>query len=178
MAIGHSYWESRFETHLGDAYAQEAKHVIQRDHAGSDAHLDSIISPTLFSVRTGRRVFRGMVLLTENESWRRAFQALVEKSRWDLPDEDVERHMGVAFEYIMEVLAQDDAAARRLDPAGERALLMAKRMRRESLAAGGRADPGRLLETAEGHFGLPGASLDYWRESRGQRPWRDKIGRE
>src|SRR6266487_2585998 len=69
-ALGHSYWESRFETHLGDAYAKEAKEVILRDHAPSDAHLDSIISPTLFSMGTNRRLFRGMVHLTESESWR------------------------------------------------------------------------------------------------------------
>ena len=33
-AIGHSYWESRFETHLGDAYSATAKDVILRDHGG------------------------------------------------------------------------------------------------------------------------------------------------
>src|SRR5260370_544097 len=59
-ALGHSYWESRFEMHLGDAYAKEAKDVILRDHTPSDAHLDSIISPTLFSTQTNRRLFRGM----------------------------------------------------------------------------------------------------------------------
>ena len=172
-ALGHSYWESRFDTHLGDAYAQEAKAVILKDHSVSDAHLDGILSPTLFSVRTGRRLFRGMVHLTENESWRWAFQAIAESSRWDLPDEDVERHMAVAFEYVMELLGQEDAAARRLDPAGEKALRLAKRMRRETLAAGGRVDPRRMLESAEGHFGLPTPSLDYWRESKAQKPWRD-----
>jgi len=46
--------ESRFETHLGDAYAREARDVILKDHAASDAHLDEILSPTLFSVRTNR----------------------------------------------------------------------------------------------------------------------------
>ncbi|PYP41434.1 MAG: hypothetical protein DMD48_00190 [Gemmatimonadetes bacterium] len=55
VALGHSYWESRFETHLGDAYAREARDVILKDHAASDAHLDEILSPTLFSVRTNRR---------------------------------------------------------------------------------------------------------------------------
>jgi hypothetical protein len=171
--LGHSYWESRFETHLGDAYAQEAKEVILKDHDESDAHLDSIISPTLFSVRTGRRVFRGMVHLTESESWRWAFQAIADNSRWDLPDEDVERHMAVAFEYVMDVLDREDVAARRLDPAGHQALGLAKRMRRETLAAGGRTDPRRLLESAEGHFGLPQASLEFWRASKAQRPWRN-----
>ncbi|HXF96488.1 MAG TPA: zinc dependent phospholipase C family protein [Gemmatimonadales bacterium] len=173
-ALGHSYWESRFETHLGDAYAQEAKEVLLKDHGPSDAHLDTILSPTLFSVRTGRRLFRGMVHLTESESWRWAFQTLAENSRWDLPDDDVERHMAVAFEYLMEVLGQSAAAARRLDPAGEKALGLAKRMRREALHAGARQDPRRLLETAEAQFGLPRPSLRYWRESRAQRPWRER----
>jgi hypothetical protein len=174
-AIGHSYWESRFETHLGDAYAATAKEVILQDHGSSDAHLDGIISPTLFSVRTSRRLFRGMVHVTESQSWQWVFQTLRETSRWDLPDEDVERHMAVAFEYVMETLGADagDAAARRLDPAGEKALGMAKRMRRQALREGGRHEPQRVEETAERHFGLPNASLAYWKQSRAQRPWRE-----
>ena len=172
-ALGHSYWESRFETHLGDAYAATAKEVILQDHGASDEHLDGIISPTLFSVRTSRRLFRGMVHLTESQSWQWAFQALRDASRWDLPDADVERHMAVAFEYVMEMLGEKDSAARRLDPAGAQALLLAKRMRRHALSEGARGDPGRLETTAEGHFGLPSPALTYWRASRAQRPWRD-----
>jgi hypothetical protein len=174
-AIGHSYWESRFETHLGDAYAATAKEVILQDHGASDAHLDGIISPTLFSVRTSRRLFRGMVHLTETQSWQWVFQTLREASRWDLPDEDVERHMAVAFEYVMESLGQKDAAARRLDPAGTKALQLAKRMRRHALGEGARGDPVRLESTAEGHFGLPAASLAYWKQSQAQRPWRSRA---
>jgi hypothetical protein len=162
--------------HLGDAYAKEAKDVILRDHAPSDAHLDSIISPTLFSTQTNRRLFRGMVHLTESESWRWAFQLLLENTRWDLPDADVERHMAVAFEYVMQMLGERDAAARRLDPAGEQALRLAKRMRRQALQEGGREEPERMLETAEQHFGLPTPALAYWHQSESQRPWRDREG--
>ena len=171
-ALGHSYWESRFETHLGDAYARTAKEVILQDHGVSDAHLDDILSPTLFSVRTNRRLFRGMVHLTESQSWQWAFQVIAENSRWDLPTHDVERHMALAFQYVMESLGEDDAAPRRLDPSGEQALGMAKQMRRQALAEGGRDDPDQVTATAEEHFGLPDAPLAYWRESRAQRPWR------
>ena len=172
VALGHSYWESRFETHLGDAYAREARDVIMKDHRDSDAHLDGIISPTLFSVRTNRRLFRGMVHLTESQSWQWVFQVIAGTSRWDLPDTDVERHMALTFEYVMEALGATDSAARRLDPAGEKALGLAKRMRRQALQQGGRDEPGRVEETAEHHFGLPAASLSYWQQSRAQRPWR------
>lgn len=171
-ALGHSYWESRFETHLGDAYAKTAKEVILKDHAPSDAHLDQILSPTLFSHGINRRLFRGMVHLTESQSWQFAFQLILESTRWDLPDEDVESHMAVAFEYVMEMLGEKDAAARRLDPAGDQALKLAKQMRRRALREGGRVEPERVAEAAEQHFGLPTPSLAFWRESKAQRPWR------
>jgi len=175
VALGHSYWESRFETHLGDAYAREARDVILKDHTASDTHLDEILSPTLFSVRTNRRLFRGMVHLTESQSWQWVFQVIAGTSRWDLADSDIEKHMAVAFEYVMETLGADasDAAARRLDPAGEKALGLAKRMRRQALREGGRHEPERVEETAQQHFGLPTPALAYWKQSRAQRPWRE-----
>ena len=57
--IGHAYWESRFETHAGEGWARRARAVIQLDHGRSDDHLDRILSPTLFSTPTNRRIFRG-----------------------------------------------------------------------------------------------------------------------
>src|SRR3989449_1813811 len=97
VALGHSYWESRFETHLGDAYAREARDVILKDHTASDAHLDEILSPTLFSVRTNRRLFRGMVHLTESQSWQWVFQVIAGTSRRDLADSDIGKHMAEGF---------------------------------------------------------------------------------
>jgi hypothetical protein len=114
------------------------------------------------------------VHLTESQSWQWAFQVISENSRWDLPDADVERHMAVAFEYVMGMLDEEDAAARRLDPAGEQPLHLAKQMRRQALQQGGREEPERIVATAEEHFGLPNASLEFWRASRAQRPWRDR----
>ncbi len=172
-ALGHSYWESRLETHLGDRYARTAKSVILQNHGASDAHLDAILSPTLFSIRTNRRLFRGMVHVTESQSWQWAFQVMAENSRWDLRGDDVERHMAVAFEYVMEGLAEAHAATHRLDPAGEQALGLAKQMRRRALQEGGRQDPGRLQATAEQHFGLPATSFTFWGSAHPAKPWRE-----
>src|SRR5438046_5670601 len=66
-SLGHSYWESRFETHLGDAYAGEARDAILKDHAAGDAHLDEILSPTVFSVRSNRRRVGGVVDLPDHQ---------------------------------------------------------------------------------------------------------------
>ncbi len=171
--FGHSYWESRFETPLGDRFARTAKEVILLDHTPADTHLDGIIAPTIFSVRTNRRLFRGMVHLTETQGWHRAFQVADRRSRWDLPVTDVERHLAFSFEFIVEMLATPDAEPRRYDPSGEQPLRIAKRMRREAMLAGGWRDPSaRIQEAAEEHFGLPDRALPVWTGAEVPRPWR------
>lgn len=169
--IGHSYWESRFERPLGDGFARTAKEVILLDHGLADAHLDNIIAPTIFSVKTNRRLFRGMVHLTESQGWQRAFQLAEQRSRWDLPVEEVTGHLALSFEYVMAMLHSPDSAPRQLDPAGERPLRMAKRMRRETLLAGGWRDKERIRAIAQEHFGLPQGTLSFWPEAVVKKPW-------
>jgi len=170
-AVGHSYWETRVESHLGDAYSRTAKDVILVDHAEADAHLDRIIAPTIFSVRTNRRLFRGMVHLTETSSWQRASQVAREYSRWRLRDEDVERHLGLSYDYMIELLSGPASAAHQLDPSGERPLKAAKQLRRRVLRESGRRNAARLREAAQEQFGLPDRPLAYWPQVEEKLPW-------
>jgi hypothetical protein len=174
--FGHSYWESRIETHLGGQFATTAKEVILLDHGPADAHLDQILAPTIFSVRTNRRLFRGMVHLTESQGWQRAFRVASEHSRWDLPSTDVEAYLATSYDFIMEMLAEPDSAARQLDPAGQDPLRAAKAMRRQALVAGAWQDPERLQDVAVAHFGLPARRLLFWASARARTPWRNGGG--
>jgi len=171
-SMGHSYWELRAEMHLTDTYARKAREIIRLDHSVADRHLERIMSPTLFSVRTNRRIFRGMVHLAHTRSWQRAMQTARERSRWILTDEDVERHLGAAYDVTMEQLATDRASlARRLDPSGIRSLRRAKQMRRSEVLRGAWFEPERLLPVAEAQFGLPRELPGYWGDSAIVKPW-------
>ena len=170
-SVGHSYWESRVETHLGDTYARTARDIILQDHTSADAHLDRIISPTIFSVRTNRRLFRGMVHITETQSWQRGMQAARDRSRWDLSDLDVERHLSQSFDFMAALLTEAEPATRQLDPSGERPLKVAKEMRRDTLREFGRRETGRLQDVADEHFGLPSLELPYWNAAARRLPW-------
>jgi hypothetical protein len=160
-SLGHSYWESRFETHLGPACARQARDLILLDHSRADGLLDRILSPTIFSTQTNRRIFRGMVHAADSESWQRIFGLMTENSRWDLPDAEVGRYVERSYDSIMDFLIRfDRSAPYQLDPSGEDALREAKRVRREALRAGG---PERVNEEAERHFGLPASTFGYAR---------------
>ena len=132
------------------------------DHTGADEHLDLIISPTIFSVKTNRKIFRGMVHLTRTRAWQAGMRAARDVSRWDLSDDVVGSHLGLAYEYIMEMLISGSGPARGLDPNGAASLRRAKAMRRSALMDGGWKDSERLNEAAEKHFGLPTFTPVYW----------------
>ena len=161
-ALGHSYWESRFETHLGSECARRARELILIDHARSDGLLDRVLSPTIFSTPTNRRIFRGMVIVADNESWQRIFQLMTENSRWDLADDDVGEYIARSYDFIIDLLRRMDRAEPfQLDPSGDEALRMAKQVRRKALRETG---DHRLHEAAEKHFGMPATSLRFARD--------------
>ena len=158
-SLGHSYWESRFETHLGPECARKARELILIDHSRADGLLDRVLSPTIFSTPTNRRIFRGMVIAADNESWQRIFQLMTEKSRGDLADAEVGQYVVRSYDFVIDLLRRMDSAEPfQLDPSGDDALRMAKRIRRQVLRAAGED---ALLEEADKHFGLPATSLRY-----------------
>jgi hypothetical protein len=157
--VGHSYWESRFETHLGQGYSRRAREVILRDHSRSDDHLDRILSPTIFSTHTNRRLFRGMVYVTDTESWQRIFQLAAENIRWDLTDPDVARYLERSYDFIIDFLRRVDySEPYALDPAGDDALRLAKEVRRDSRKAGMEF---RMAEEATRQFAMPESQLHF-----------------
>ena len=160
-ALGHSYWESRFETHLGFGPSRRARDLILRDHSSADALLDRILSPTIFSTSTNRRIFRGIVHAADAESWQRVFQVMLENSRWDLSDDDVGRYLVRSFDFIVDLLNRmDTSEPYALDPSGDKPLRIAKRVRRMALRSGG---PDHVLHHADSHFGMPESALSYAR---------------
>lgn len=153
MGVGHSYWETRFETHLGEWAPRRARELILLDHSRSDGHLDRILSPTIFSTPTNRRIFRGMVVAADMESWQRVFQLMLVRSRWDLTNDQVSSHLALSFDYVMDLLMRlDSSDPMKFDPSGLDRLRMAKRIRRVTLRTGGED---ALIEQAMRHFVLP-----------------------
>lgn len=159
-SIGHSYWESRFESHLGGDSPHRARELILLDHSRADFHLDRILSPTIFSTHTNRRIFRGMVYVTDTDSWQRAFQLISEKSRWDLENDEVGAYMTRSYDFILDLFNRmSESEPYALDPSGDVALREAKQVRRAALRRGG----GELVirDEADRKFGLPVSELGY-----------------
>ncbi len=164
-AVGHSYWESRVDTLLGEQWPHRARELLLHDHSRADSHLDCILSPTIFGTPTNRRIFRGMVYVADSDSWQRIFQLVSANSRWDLSLHEVNRYMVRGFEYILDLLSRFETSEPfTFDPSGDAPLRTAKKLRRRARKEGG---DGRAALEADRMFGMPPTMLTFSKQVEG-----------
>lgn len=164
QSVGHTYWEHRMDVHLGNRFGARARDVVLRhDHAEADDLLDRVLSRTLFSFRTNRRIFRGMVAFQDDDRWKQVFHTILQRSRFDLPGDLRDRYIRLSYDFVMEYLSEGDRSrAAQLDPIGDRNLREAKEVRKAGLSEVRPQDPtDRLVEWADRFFPLPDGPLLY-----------------
>lgn len=170
-SLGHSYWEHRMDADVGAEYARLARSLVtEYDHSPTDELLDFVLARTLFSFKTNRRIFRGMIRVAGHERWQWIFDTVVDASRWELEDEEIHAYRRRAFELVADFLLNErESEAVVSDPIGEDAVERAKRVRGRVLRESGWDAASALQEAADRHFPLPTATRGLW-EKRGGSP--------
>jgi hypothetical protein len=163
-ALGHGYWEHRFDALLGERYATIAREIVMDyDHSEADNLFDRVLSGTIFSFETNRRIFRGMIRIQDNERWRAVFDRVLQSSRWDLTGDTVESYVSRSFDFVVDYLIRRrESHAATLDPTGDFNLQLAKKVRRLALRENPDPDPDLLHELADDFFPVPDPALGYW----------------
>ena len=143
--LGHTYWEYRFDAELGEEPLKLAREVVTMDHEDPDALLEGVLTQAFFSFQTNKRIFQQLIHLSNQERWKNLWTRMADRSRWELPGDDVERYAGLAQAYVTEILTCGAAAlCHRFDPTGQEALSVAKKLRRQTFRAA-RRQAGRDL---------------------------------
>ena len=140
-SLGHSYWESRFETHLGPACAAAGARADPARPLARGRRCSTASSARRSSARrpTGASSAAWCTSPT-TKAWQRIFGLMTENSRWDLTDDGGRPlHGPRRTTAIMDLLMRfERSRAVRAGPVGRRArCALAKRVRREALRTGG-----------------------------------------
>lgn len=162
-ALGHSYWEHRMDIQLGERFTRVAREVVmEHDHSAADALFDRVLSSTLFSFQTNRRIFRGMIRFQDSDRWQSIFGTVLQNSRWSLSNGAVKDYTALSFDYIVDYLSRrGEAVAAGLDPIGEENLGLSKRIRRLAIKEGKLEYPDLLEEMADNFFPVPGVPFGH-----------------
>lgn len=167
-ALGHAYWEHRLDVQLGSKYTALAREIVMDyDHSEADTLFDSVLSGTIFSFETNRRLFRGMIRFQDNDRWHFVLDRAIQVSRWDLTDDTMEGYLSRSFEFIVDYLLRGrDSMPAALDPVGDFNLQLAKKVRKLAMREGALGNPKVLHDMADDFFPLPNPDFGYWRTAK------------
>ncbi len=129
--LKHLYWEMRFESRVPPEIWQLARSIARRDFRANDSMMSGVLSRTLFSFSTNKRVFNSLLLLSRVQRWQKMLQSLGEQSKYTLDEGDMEDYLLLAREATESVLTHmENSPYWKADPAGERAMYVAGILRR------------------------------------------------
>ncbi|MBT0653601.1 zinc dependent phospholipase C family protein [Geomobilimonas luticola] len=156
LTLKHAYWEMRFENFVEREIWETARKISQENYRANDAMLRKVLSDTIFSFGTNKRIFNSILLVSRLEKWQQVLQTLSDTSRYNLEESDREEYMGLAQEAVFDFLNEmEESRYFHADPTGERALVTAEAVRKNLrlLYRSGKLTKEQALEQLDGMKG-------------------------
>ncbi len=131
ITMKHAYWEMRFEGFVEKKNWELAHAVCHADQRGNDLLLRRVLTTTLFSFGTNKRIFNSIMVMARMDRLQKIMHTLSSKSRYQLAEADRDEYMKLSAEAIYDFLQNpDDSRYLKVDPTGEKALAAADALRK------------------------------------------------
>lgn len=131
ITMKHAYWEIRFENFIDKEIWEIGKKVCQEHYRANDELLRSVLSDTIFSFGTNKRIFNSILLLSRLEKWQAMLKTVSDSSSYTLEDSDRQEYTALSEEAAFDYLNHREKSRYFLaDPTGERALATAEIIRK------------------------------------------------
>ena len=131
LTLKHTYWEMRFESLVDKEIWEIGKKVSMEHYKINDALLRKLVSETIFSFNTNKRIFNSILLLSRLEKWQKVLKTHADSSRHVLEIEDRNEYATLAEEAVLDLLnGLEQSLYFKADPTGERALVTAESVRK------------------------------------------------
>ncbi|GLI39999.1 zinc dependent phospholipase C family protein [Geobacter hydrogenophilus] len=131
LTLKHAYWEMRLETYVDQEIWETGKKVATENYKANDALLRNVLSDTIFSFGTNKRIFNSILLVSRLEKWQQVLKTLSDTSRYTLEEDDRSEYLDLAEEAVFDFMNRlEESRYFQADPTGERALATAEAVRK------------------------------------------------
>lgn len=130
VMLKHTYWEIRAETTVAEKIWHLARELGAGDYRSHDKMLSSVLSDTILSFRTNKRLFNSMLLISRLQQWQKLLNSVSNRSKWEFTVEDQQEYIELAYTAVEGVLGDEQSPFWQADPTGDRALTAAKLIRK------------------------------------------------
>lgn len=130
VMLKHTYWELRVEACVDEKTWLLARQIAQKDFNVNDTMMRQVLSNTLFSFGTNKRIFNSLLLLNRLQQWQKTIRSLSTSSKWTLPEENLNEYLSLAHEAVFSVLSDPESPYLQADPTGARSLNAARILRK------------------------------------------------
>lgn len=130
VMLKHTYWEVRVEACVDEKAWLLAREIAQKNFTVNDAMMRQVLSNTLFSFGTNKRIFNSLLLLNRLQQWQKMIRSMSTTSRWGLPEENLNEYLALAHDAAFSVLADPESPYLQADPTGARSLNAARILRK------------------------------------------------
>ena len=130
--LRHIYWEARFDAAQERDRWRLIRSVLHHRYRDLDRIVERVVERTLFSFKTNKRIFDSVMALQQLEQWQTMVRGLGDRSRYPLPQSEVDRFNGLCVAAIQDLLLHGrESACQQADPTGREALAQATALRRK-----------------------------------------------
>jgi hypothetical protein len=131
VTMKHAYWEMRFETFVEKDIWELAREVCRADQKANDRLLRSVLTTTIFSFGTNKRIFNSIMLMSRLEKWQEIMKTFAGSSRYQLAESDRDEYLELTREAVFDFLQSPEKSRfLKADPTGEKALAAAAALRK------------------------------------------------
>ena len=129
--LKHTYWEVRVEACVDPQIWSLARRIGRKNFKVNDNMMRSVLSDTIFSFSTNKRIFNSLMMLNRLQQWQKMIRSMATGSKWTLAEDHLDEYLSLAGEAVSSVLCQmQDSIYWSADPTGERALDTARIIRK------------------------------------------------
>ena len=130
--LRHIYWEARFDAAQERDRWRLLRQVLDHRYVDCDRLVEREVERTLFSFKTNKRIFNSVMGVQQLGQWQRMVKRLSDRSRYALPQVEIDRFNGLCVASIRDLLGRGRrSSCQRSDPTGREALARAETLRRK-----------------------------------------------